>query len=187
MEYKYLIRSGETLYTVTDGALAALPEVEVSAALFQIYGMDQAPDGLLLLGLTDPKVLCWQASEEDALPELIITVTGRPPVPQVIVSQAFDMSDPTILGIESVTVDASEDVLWAMSFDDGATWKAYNGEIWVTLEQENSGMTGETFQSIPLDAWTQVVTGDQYRVRFVLADTNSYMTNLVIHYLNQEG
>ena len=183
MEYKYLIRGGETLYTVTDGALAALPEVEVSAALFQTYGVDEVPDGLLLLGLTDPEVLCWQASE-DALPELILTVIGKPPVPQVVVSQAFDMSDATILGIESVTVDVSEDVLWAISFDDGATWKAYNGESWVTLEQENSGMTAEVFQNIPLDAWAQVVTGTQYRVRFVLMDINSYVANLVIHYLN---
>lgn len=186
MEYKYLIRSGETLYTVTDGALAELPETEVSAALFQTCGVDEMPDGALLLGLTDPEVLCWQDSE-GPLPELTIAVTGRPPVPQVVISQAFDMSDPTILGIESVTVDASEDVLWAMSFDDGATWKAYTEEGWVTLEQENSGMTAEVFQNIPLDAWVQVVTSTQYRVRFVLMDANSYMTGLVIHYLNQEG
>jgi hypothetical protein len=71
-----------------------------------------------------------------------------------------------------------------MSFDDGASWKAYNGSQWVTLEQENSGMTAETFQNIPLEAWAEIVTSDAYRVRFVLMDTTSYVTSLVIHYLN---
>lgn len=186
MEYKYLIRSGETLYTVTDGALAALPETEVSAALFQTCGVGELPDGALLLELTDPEVLCWQNSEEP-LPQLALTVTGKPPVPQVVISQLFDMSDATILGIEAVTVDASEDVLWAMSFDDGVTWKAYTENGWVVLEQENSGMTAEVFQSIPLDAWAQVVTSTAYRLRFALMTTDSYVSGLVIHYLNQEG
>lgn len=183
MEHKYLIRSAETIYTITDGALAELLETEVSAELFQTYGVDGLPDGALLLGLTEPEVLCWQPSGE-SLPELTIAVTGRPPVPQVVISELIDMSDSTILGIESVTVEASEDVLWAVSFDDGVSWQAYNGKIWLTLEQENSGMTAEIFQNIPLDAWAQVVTGTQYRVRIVLMDTNSYVTKLVIHYLN---
>lgn len=183
---KYLIRSNSTLYTITDGALSTLTETEVTASLFQTYGVNEIPDGALLVGLTDPEVLYWHDST-DELPVLASSVTGSPPVPQVVVTNPQDMSDSTILGIESVTVTASEDVLFALSFDDGATWTAYNGTAWVTLEQENSGMTAETFQNISLEAWAEVVTGTAYRVRFVLMDTTSYMTELVIHYLNKEG
>lgn len=180
---KYLIRSNSNLYTVTDGALVPLPDAEVSASLFRDYGVDELPDGSLLVGLTDPEVLYWHDSMED-LPVLSLTVTGTPPVPQVVVTDAQDMSDSTILGIESVTVTASEGVLWAISFDDGATWKSHNGSQWVTLEQENSGMTAETFQNLSLEAWAEVVTSTAYRLRFVLMAADSYVSEVVINYIN---
>ena len=180
---RYLFRSNSTLYTVTDGALVPLPDAEVSASLFRDYGVDELPDGSLLVGLTDPEVLYWHDSMED-LPVLSLTVTGTPPVPQVVVTNAQDMSDSTILGIESVTVTASEDVLWAVSFDDGATWKAHNGSQWVTLEQENSGMTTATFQNLSLEAWAEVVTSTAYRLRFVLMTTDSYVSEVIVNYIN---
>ena len=180
---KYIIRSNSTLYTVADGALVPLSDTEVSASLFRDYGVDEPPDGSLLAGLTDPEVLYWHDSTDD-LPTLSLTVTGVPPVPQVVVTDAQDMSDSTILGIESVTVTASEDVLWAISFDDGATWKAHNGSQWVTLEQENSGMTAETFQNLSLEAWAEVVTSTAYRLRFVLTSPDSYVSEVVINYIN---
>ena len=180
---KYLIRSNSTLYTVTDGTLVPLPDTEISASLFRDYGVDELPGGSLLVGLTDPEVLYWQDSTDD-LPALSLTVAGTPPVPQVVVTDAQDMSDSTILGIESVTVTASEDVLWAVSFDDGATWKAHNGSQWVTLEQENSGMTAETFCNLSLEAWAEVVTATAYRLRFVLMSPDSYVSEAVINYIN---
>lgn len=182
-DMRYLIRSGTTLYTVTDGALSALTETEITASLFQTYGMDDLPDGALLATLTDPEVLYWQDSTDD-LPVLTAIVTGVPPTPQVVVTDAQDMSDSTILGIESVTVDGSEDVLLAISFDDGATWKAYDGSQWATVDTENAGMTKTTMENISLEAWAEVVTSTAYRLRFVLMDTTSYVTEVVINYLN---
>ena len=180
---KYLLRSNSTLYTVTDGALVPLPDTEISASLFRDYGVDDLPDGSLLASLTDPEVLHWHNSTDD-LPAMSLTVTGTPPVPQVVVTDAQDMSDSTIFGIESVTVTASEDVLWAISFDDGATWKAHNGSQWVTLEQENSGMTAETFQNLSLEAWAEVVTSTAYRLRFVLMTADSYVSEVIVNYIN---
>lgn len=182
-DMRYLIRSGSTFYTVTDGALTALTETELSASLFQTYGVDDLPDGSLLVGLTDPEVLYWHDSADD-LPVLTAAVTGLPPTPQVVVTDAQDMSDSTILGIESVTVTASEDVLFAISFDDGATWKAYDGAQWATVDTENAGMTKTTMENISLEAWAEVVTSTAYRLRFVLMDTTSYVTEVVINYLN---
>ena len=183
---KYLIRSGSTLYTITDGALSVLTETEVTASLFQTYGVDELPDGSLLLSLTDPEVLYWHDST-DELPALTIRVTGSPPVPQTVITGPQDMSDPTILGIESASVDASDDVLFALSFDDGATWKAYSGTGWVTLETENAGMTKATMENIGLEAWAEVVTSDSYRVRFTLVSADSYVAGVVIHYINEES
>ena len=181
--YKCLIRSSATIYTVTDGTLTALTETELSASLFQTYGVDDLPDGSLLVGLTDPEVLYWHDTTGD-LPVLTAAVTGAPPVPQIVVTDAQDMSDSTILGIESVTVTASEDVLFAISFNDGATWKAYDGAQWVTVDTENAGMTKTTMENISLEAWAEVVTSTAYRIRFVLMDTTSYVTEVVINYLN---
>lgn len=181
--FGYLIRSGPTLYTVADGALSALTETEISASLFQTYGVDDVPDGTLLLGLTDPEVLYWHDSTDDP-PELTLTVTGSPPVPQIVITSTQDMSDPSILGIESATVDASDDVLFAISFDDGVTWKAYDGGKWVTLSTENSGMTKTTMENISLEAWAEVVTSAMYKLRFVLMDTDSYVSAVRVNYIN---
>ena len=182
-ERKYIIRSNSTIYTITDGALTALAETEITASLFQTYGVDDLPNGSLLVGLTDPEVLYWQDSE-DELPELTLTVTGSPPVPQIVITSTQDMSDPSILGIESATVDASDDVLFAISFDDGVTWKAYDGGKWVTLSTENSGMTKTTMENISLEAWAEVVTSAMYKLRFVLMDTDSYVSAVRVNYIN---
>ena len=180
---KYLLRSGSICYTVSDGVLTPLDTTDLTADIFRIYGVDDLPDGSLLVGLTDSEILYWHDSTDD-LPVLTAAVTGLPPTPQVVVTDVNDMSDPSILGIESVTVTASEDVLFAMSFDDGAAWQAYNGSQWVTLDTENAGMTAETFQNISLEAWAEVLTSTAYRLRFVLMSAASYVTSVVINYLN---
>lgn len=179
---KYLMRSGSAIYTITDGTLTALAETEITASLFQTYGVDDLPDSLLV-GLTDPELLYWQDSE-DEMPELTLTVTGSPPVPQIVITSTQDMSDPSILGIESATVDASDDVLFAISFDDGVNWKAYDGGKWVTLSTENSGMTKTTMENISLEAWAEVVTSAMYKLRFVLMDTDSYVDTVRVNYIN---
>lgn len=179
----YLIRSGSILYTIVDGALSALTETELAADLFQTYGVDDLPDGSLLVGLTDPEVLYWHDSTDDP-PELTMTVAGSPPVPQIVVTNAQDMSDPSILGIESATVDASDDVLFAISFDDGVTWKAYDGAKWVTLSAENSGMTKTTMENISLESWAEVAMSAMYKLRFVLMNAGSYVAAVRMNYIN---
>ena len=179
----FLFRSNSTLYTVTDGTLVPLPDTEVSASLFRDYGVNELPNGSLLAGLPDPEVLYWHDSTDD-LPVLSMAVTGLPPVPQVVVTNTQDMSDSSILGIESATIVSSEDVLFALSFDDGATWKAYDGTQWLSLSTENAGMTKTTMENISLEAWAEIVTSQEYRVRFVLMSSNSYVSSIVINYLN---
>jgi hypothetical protein len=123
----YLIRSGSTLYTIVSGTLTALTETEVTASLFLNHGFDELPTGNIASpDLADPELLYWHGSD-DELPIIKSKVTGIPPMPQTIITETYNMSHPSILGIESVIVDMSDDVLCAISFNNGVTWKAYDG------------------------------------------------------------
>lgn len=180
---KYLIRSGSTLYTVSDDLLSALTETEVTASLFQAYGVEEIPDGSLLVGLTDPEILYWQDSA-DTLPTINLTVKGSPPMPQTIISGLHDLRHNTILGISHATVVASTDVLFAISFDDGATWLAHNGVTWYIVDNQTAGMSAERFNSVTAEQWEEVVVLESYMVRFCLPNTTAFVTSVVLHYIN---
>lgn len=105
-------------------------------------------------------------------------------MPQTIITNTQDMSDSTILGIEGIQAVCSDNILFALSFDDETTWKAYDGTTWITLDLPNTGMTKTTMESIGLEAWAEVVTSDYYKVRFILPTTTSYMTSMVVNYIN---
>lgn len=180
---KYLIRIGTTLYTVTDGALTALAETEITASLFQTYGVDEIPDGSLLVGLTDPEVLYWQDSTEE-LPELTLTVTGTPPLPQMFTSEPMSLVHESIAGISRAAVDASEDVRFAISFDDGSTWQAFDGSSWFDVSDTAPGMLASTMNAITAEQWAEVVQLTAYRLRFWLPNVTAYVKSVVIHYIN---
>lgn len=180
---KYLVRSGPTLYTVTDGALSALNETEVTASLFQTYGVDEIPDGSLLVGLTDPEVLYWQDST-DELPTLSLTVRGTPPLPQMFTSEPMDLTHESIAGISHAAVDASEDVRFAISFDGGTTWKAHDGSAWFDTSDTVPGMLASTMNAITAEQWAEVVVLDSYMVRFWLPNVTAYVKSVVMHYIN---
>jgi hypothetical protein len=180
---KYLVRSGSTIYTVTDGALTSLAETEITASLFQTYGVDDLPDGALLVGLTDPEVLYWQDSE-DELPVLELTVRGTPPLPQVFTSEPMDLTHASIAGIDHAAVDASEDVRFAISFDGGTTWKAHDGSAWFDTSDTVPGMLASTMNAITAEQWAEVVVLNSYMVRFWLPNVTAYVASVVIHYIN---
>ena len=180
---KYLIRSNSTLYTITDGTLTALAETEITASLFQTYGVDEIPDGALLVGLTDPEVLYWQDST-DELPNLTLTVKGTPPLPQMFTSNPMDLTHESIAGISHAAVDASEDVRFAISFDGGTTWKAFDGSAWFDTSDTVPGMLASTMNAITAEQWAEVVVLDSYMVRFWLPNVTAYVKSVVMHYIN---
>lgn len=181
--YAYLIRSGSTLYTITDGTLTALAETEITASLFQTYGVDEIPDGTLLVGLTDPEVLYWQDTT-DELPNLTLTVKGTPPLPQMFTSKPMSLVHESIAGIDHAAVDASEDVRFAISFDGGTTWKAHDGSAWFDTSDTVPGMLPSTMNSITAEQWAEVVVLDSYMVRFWLPNVTAYVKSVVMHYIN---
>ena len=180
---RYLVKSESTLYTVTDGALSAITETEVTASLFQTYGADNLPDGTLLATLTDPEVLYWQDSAEE-LPVLTMTVNGAPPLPQMFTSEPMDLTHESIAGINYAEVDASEDVRFAITFDGGTTWKAFDGAAWFDTDDTTPGMLASTMNAITAEQWAEVVVLGSYMLRFWLPNVTAYVASVVVHYTN---
>ncbi len=106
------------------------------------------------------------------------------PVPQTLTTESYSMAHTSIKGIESAVSTASDDTLYAVSFDGGTTFKAHNGTAWVTVTTNNAGMTKIQLEAIGVNDWKQVITSDNYIFRIVLADTSSYFENLIVNYIN---
>ena len=182
-KFKYLIRSQNVLYTITDSVLTALEITTLTSDVFQTHGFDEIPDGSFLIGLWNPELLYWQESKEDELPILKAT-TNATPFPQTVVSPNYDMSHDTILGVECAYVTASSDVVFAISVDDGVTWYMWTGQAWGTLTDTATGMSAETINAITTEQWAELMTTGQFKVRMTLFDENSSFTSFVMDYIN---
>jgi hypothetical protein len=182
---RYLITDADkSLYTVVDGALSKLTETELTAAVFETHGIQEIPNGSLLLTLTDPTVLYWHDSL-NSFPPFTASYTGLPK-PQVIYSENIDMTDASIIGIEKVTVDADDAALFAVSFDNGTTWWTYTDNTWSQLSEEKSGMTKTALQGISTDAWAEKATTGMIKYRIVISGDSGYVKTITTDYLNKE-
>lgn len=182
---RYLVTdANHTLYTVADGALQKLAETELTAEVFETYGVQDIPDGSLLLTLKDPTILYWHDSE-NRFPDFRATYTGVP-IPQVLYSENIDMSDETILGIEKVFADCDDRVLFAVSFDNGVSWWSCVDSVWAQLSEEKSGMSKATLEAISVDSWAEKATTGQIKYRFIISGADGYLKSLTTDYLNTE-
>ena len=159
---KYLVRNGNTIYTVVDGAL-----VEVSGALnadmFKNSGIDTIPDGALLMTLSAPEVLCWTNAEE--LPTLTATVQGIPTGYHEIISNDISVGDISISGIATIEADASENATFLLSFDGGA-WMIYTDGKW---SASDVGMTTSELIAVPSNVWNSMIASvNNMRLKAVL-------------------
>lgn len=182
---RYLITdaSGD-IYTVEDEALLKIAETELTAEVFETYGVQDIPDGNLLLTLTDPTILYWHDSE-NRFPPFTASYTGVPK-PQVIYSENIDMSDASILGVEKVTVDADDAALFGVSFDGGDTYWTYVNGSWAQLSEEKSGMTKAALEAISTDAWSEKAITGQLKYRIVISGADGYVKTITTDYLNRE-
>ena len=197
-QHKYLIADEDKLYTVVDGALSELATTDIVAQTFLDYGVDEIPDGELLVGLDNLEVLCWRDGEDD-LPTLTATVTATPhhqmvvsqaivtatPPYQIIMSRAIDLMHSSIKGIDSITVDCKGDVLFAVSFDNKATWMKHNGTDWVNVADELTGMTKLEFEAITTEQWqTKYELSSDMYIRCTLTDSTQSVTSVNISFIN---
>ena len=182
---RYLVTdANSTLYTVAEGALQKLAETELTAEVFETYGVQDIPDGSLLLTLKDPTILYWHDSENH-FPDFRATYTGVP-IPQVVYSENIDMADATILGIEKVFAECDDNVLFAVSFDDGVSWWSCVDSVWAQLSEEKSGMSKAALEAISVDSWAEKATTGQIKYRFIISGADGFLKSLTTDYLNTE-
>lgn len=151
---KYLVRNESTLYTVADGALVEVSGT-LNADLFISSGVDDMPDGALLMTLSAPEVLCW--TDGDKVPTLTAIVQGTPVGTHEIVSDNAIIEHESIYGITSVEATASDGAMFFLSFDGGA-WMTYTDGSW---SASDTGMTASELIAIPTDAWQSVINSAQ--------------------------
>lgn len=182
---RYLFSDADgTVYTVTDGTLVKLDAETLTAEVFETYGVQDIPDGDLLLTLKDPTILYWHDSE-NLFPDMRVKYSGLP-LPQVIYSENIDMTDSTILGIEKVSVDCADSTLFAVSFDDGENWWSCLDAVWVKLSEEKSGMSKSALEAISVDSFSEKANTGQLKYRIVISGADGYLESITTDYLNVE-
>lgn len=181
---KYLLKSNEMLYTVIDGIVSQLEATEITKQVMLDYGLDEMPDYSILSQFEENvEVIYWHDSTYEP-PTLQATVDMQPYY-QNVITNAIDLTDPTITGIESMTVNCEGNPLFAVSFDNKATWYAWNGTSWSIVSEEFSGMTKELLESVTYDKWLSLYTGSSslyIRVSFTELDTK--LTEIYVEFAN---
>ena len=178
---KYLVRNNDTIYTVIDGSLVEASG-EINSNLFIDKGVDAIPDGTLLMTLSNPEVLCW--TDVETLPTLTATVKGIPQ-PQVIVSEEINLMDGSIKGIEGVTIDCKGEPIFAVSFNQKATWIMHNGTDWVDVADELTGMTKTEFEAITTEQWQiKYEASSNMYIRCTLLDETQSLTSITLNFIN---
>lgn len=149
---KYLIRNNDIIYTVQNDSLVEVVG-DLNAQLFIDNGVDDIPSGSLLIGLSNPEVLCWKDS--DIVPTLKATVQGTPIGEHDVISDDIRIGHESIFGITSVEATASDGATFSLSFDNGA-YMVYDtsSSAWVASDV---GMSATELVAIPTDAWSSVV------------------------------
>lgn len=174
---KYLVRDTNTIYTVVDNALAVISG-ELTAQLFLDNGVDDIPSGSLLIGLSNPEVLCWL--DTDIPQKMTATVQGVPTGAHDITSDNINIGHSSIYGITSVEAAASEGATFLLSFDNGS-WMIYNNGSWIASDV---GMTATELVAIPENAWSSVVNSAQNMKLKVTLDGVDTVTQIKFNFNN---
>lgn len=176
-------------YTDSSGAVdkaykpLALDNVtELTSDVFETYGIED--NAIITANLIsyfegEFKILKWGDKSSISLSAKLTAL----PYPQTIISNAIDLTDETITGIEEITAEYEGTPVVAISFDDKATWQMYNGTEWVTLTKDTTGMQIETLTAITTEQWTEKISGlDAIYLRATLSSTADNITNIIFKF-----
>ena len=164
---KYLIRSSGVYYTVADDELEQVDVISPTAACFYRYGIDDVPDGALLVSLTNPDVLFWTNDPTESL-QMRAELTAYP-FPQTLTGYA-DMSSETILGITMLSAEYSGEIYVRLSYDGGITY--------------GQSMTFAAFLSMDVDTlWQNCQASKSLYIQFTLHN-DARLTRFKINYQN---
>ena len=178
---RYLLRNGSTIYTIVDGILSSLGDVEVNANLFLNFGVEVLPTLSMFGGFINPELLYWTEDDGLDLTEGLL-ISGTPPLPQVMFYDEQTIPDGS--AIKTLEAKASNDAIFTITFDNGETWKYYDTitQSWLTAATESEGMKTKTLKAIIPSQWADVTTSSTYQVRCALPSTTSNVSTLLIAY-----
>ena len=174
----YILTDNQNKYYTYDATqgLVELNISELNANVFETNGFQEIPPSDNIKSLVNPTLLYWQRSQ-DNVPTLQATVKAIPPV-QAVYSKNYILPD-NVTGIRGMVVDASNTVLFALSFDGGTSWKILSGSTWIDADT-SAGMTKSEIEAITADMWNSIIQR-QYKIRFLLTE-NSYCKKISIKY-----
>lgn len=183
-DVKYLIEAAGVYYNIVDGALNALSISDLSANVFEQYGVDEIPSGELLVGLNSPSILYWQDSS-DNIPSLVANVTATP-VSQIIISEEILVANPSIKGILGVSSEYAGNPLVAISFDGKISWEYFIGDTdWVTTTEDFEGMTIDKMVAITSEQWaSKIMQVNSLFIKVMLMSLDDSVTNIIIRFKN---
>ena len=183
-DVKYLIEAAGVYYNIVDGALNALSISDLSANVFEQYGVDEIPSGELLVGLNSPSILYWQDSS-DNIPSLVANVTATP-VSQIIISEEILVANPSIKGILGVSSEYTGNPLVAISFDGKISWEYFIGDTdWVTATEDFEGMTIDKMVAITSEQWaSKIMQVNSLFIKVMLMSLDDSVTNIIIRFKN---
>jgi hypothetical protein len=181
---KYLIEAAGVYYNIADGALNELSISDLSANIFEQYGVDKIPSVDLLAGLNSPSILYWQDSS-NTVPLIVANVTATP-VSQIIISEEIFIINPSIKGIAGAVCEYEGSPLVAISFDGKLSWKYFVGDTdWVTATEDFEGMAIDKLATITTEQWvSQIEQASSLFIKVMLMSLEDSVTKIVIQFIN---
>jgi hypothetical protein len=156
---RYLIRTNDTLYTITDGILSALSATELTSNTFLTYGLPKLTQEVVSNCESNSEVLIWYENTDNFTPTGII-IKGTPPLPQNV-GASINVGTNNVLSL--VETYCSNDVLLTASHD-GTNKYYYNRDTkeWVLADSDTVGMTSEMLAKLTASEWGNLPhNGDQ--------------------------
>jgi hypothetical protein len=171
---RYLIRTNDTLYTITDGTLSALSTTELTSNTFLTYGLPRLTYEVISNCESNSEVLVWYDNIEYFTPTGI-AIKGIPPLPQVV---ALDVNIGTNNVFKLVDSHSSSDVLFTFSYD-GTNKYYYNNDIkeWVIADSDTDGMLPEVLPQLTVNEWSALPNSGNQSICHIYAalpTVNSY-------------
>ena len=182
-----IIKSENEYYSFENDILISVPVINLTSEIFKSYGFDfnKIEDWSFLISLSNPEIIYWQDSQ-DKLPPIYAEIEAIPK-PQIISSEKINLDNPSIKGIEYVTVNCEGDFYMAVSFDNKQTWKMHNGVSWVTIDDDNkfTGMSKQTVEAITLEQWNELYTNaSSFYIRVVLLNASQSVKEIYVKFKN---
>lgn len=186
---RYLIKKGDTLYTIENGEIIELDEQQLSSTLFLNRGFLEVPDMNFFVSLGAFSLLYWAGTGTKEMPYKgrLFSEVKALPNGQEVISNRIDMSHSSILGIKSASADCEGDLHVSISIDEKQTWLVWDGSEWVSTSDEMKGMSKDVFDSLPEEALTLLYNQSKYAyLKIVLSTAEQSVTNLTLNYRNEE-